>query len=72
MRLDGGLVIAVNKTKNPSLSDEIWHLKHISKKGKIFEQLSKDGILTVGDFLKEHETNPLSLEEVLREKALLE
>ncbi|XP_022635088.1 protein SAR DEFICIENT 1 isoform X2 [Vigna radiata var. radiata] len=55
----------LNKTKNPSLSDEIWHLKHISKKGKIFEQLSKDGILTVGDFLKEHETNPLSLEEKL-------
>jgi len=61
----------VNKGKDPTLSDEIWHLKHISKKGKIYEELAKDGILTVGDLLKEHETNPSSLEQVSREKTLL-
>ncbi|WVZ08649.1 hypothetical protein V8G54_021995 [Vigna mungo] len=55
----------LNKRMDPTLSDEIWHLKHISKKGKIFELLSKNGIHTVGDFLKELETNPLSLEEKL-------
>ncbi|XP_047170659.1 calmodulin-binding protein 60 B-like [Vigna umbellata] len=61
----------LNKKKDPTLSDEIWHFKHISKKGKIFELLSEDGIHTVGDFLKELETDPLSLEEVLRKKTLL-
>ncbi|XP_027919020.1 protein SAR DEFICIENT 1-like isoform X3 [Vigna unguiculata] len=55
----------LNKGKDPTLSDEIWHLKHISKKGKIYEELAKDGILTVGDLLKEHETNPSSLEQKL-------
>ncbi|TKY61553.1 Calmodulin-binding protein 60 B [Spatholobus suberectus] len=49
----------------PSLKDEIWRLKHISKNGKIYKQLSSDGINTVEDLLKEHETNPSSLKETL-------
>ncbi|CAJ1868966.1 unnamed protein product [Sphenostylis stenocarpa] len=53
----------VNKKKDPSLNDKIWHLKHISKYGKIYKQLSKNGIDTVEDLLKEHETNPSSLQE---------
>ncbi|KAK7379190.1 hypothetical protein VNO80_04643 [Phaseolus coccineus] len=55
----------LNKRQNPSLDEEVWHLKHISKKGKGFEQLSKSGIYTVEDLLKEHETNPSSLQEKL-------
>ncbi|ESW35329.1 hypothetical protein PHAVU_001G226200 [Phaseolus vulgaris] len=55
----------LNKRQNPSPNDEVWHLKHISKKGKAFEQLSKNGIHTVEDLLNEHETNPSSLQEKL-------
>ncbi|RDY07889.1 Calmodulin-binding protein 60 B, partial [Mucuna pruriens] len=47
----------------PSLDDEIWRLKHISKTGKIYEQLSSAGINTVEDLLREHETNPASLQQ---------
>ncbi|KAK7397131.1 hypothetical protein VNO78_18298 [Psophocarpus tetragonolobus] len=52
------------KHDTPSLRDPIWRLKHISTKGPSFHQLSDlYGINTVGDLLKEHETNPLSLQE---------
>jgi len=60
----------VNKRQNLSLDDEIWHLKYISKRGKSYEQLSKNGIYTVEDLLKEHESNPSCLQEVLRKKTL--
>ncbi|XP_029127018.1 calmodulin-binding protein 60 D [Cajanus cajan] len=47
----------------PSLKDEIWRLKYISKTGKIYERLSSAGINTVEDLLQELETNPTSLQE---------
>ncbi|KAG4916809.1 hypothetical protein JHK87_054366 [Glycine soja] len=51
------------KHDTPSLNDETWRLKHISKSGEVCQRLSKHGINTVEDLLKEHETNPSSLPE---------
>jgi len=61
------LVILENQKRDtPSLNDETWRLKHISK--NVYRRLLKHGIKTVGDLLKENETNPSSLQEVLRKK----
>ncbi|RZC22116.1 Calmodulin-binding protein 60 B isoform B [Glycine soja] len=49
------------KRDTPSLNDETWRLKHISK--NVYRRLLKHGIKTVGDLLKENETNPSSLQE---------
>lgn len=65
------LVILENQKRDtPSLNDETWRLKHISKSGEVCQRLSKHGINTVEDLLKEHETNPSSLPEVLWKKTI--
>ncbi|XP_027349513.1 calmodulin-binding protein 60 B-like [Abrus precatorius] len=48
----------------PSLKDNIWHLKYISKYGKTHERLAEYGIKTVEDLLLRNETNPSSLPEI--------
>ncbi|XP_028226500.1 calmodulin-binding protein 60 E-like isoform X2 [Glycine soja] len=54
------------KRDTPSLNDETWRLKHISK--NVYRRLLKHGIKTVGDLLKENETNPSSLQEISKKK----
>ncbi|KAJ7973293.1 Calmodulin-binding protein [Quillaja saponaria] len=46
----------------PSLNDEIWRLKNISKDGKFHKKLSSCGIRSVKDLLQLYVTNPSSLQ----------
>ncbi|KAK3035808.1 hypothetical protein RJ639_034624 [Escallonia herrerae] len=49
----------------PSLSDEVWRLKTIYKKGKYHQQLSKANINTVKDFLTSFNNDPKRLQQIL-------
>ena len=67
------LIISANqKHYPPSLNDEVWRLKHISKDGKVHKRLSNElGINTVNDLLQLHKTNPSLLKEVLRKTSIV-
>ncbi|KAK3030083.1 hypothetical protein RJ639_037631 [Escallonia herrerae] len=49
----------------PSLSDEVWRLKTICRKGKRHQQLSKANINTVKDFLTSFNNDPKRLQQIL-------
>ncbi|KAK3030087.1 hypothetical protein RJ639_037635 [Escallonia herrerae] len=49
----------------PSLSDEVWRLKTICRKGKYHQQLSKANINTVQDFLTSFNNDPKRLQQIL-------
>lgn len=65
VRLTFDLVISAYQKHNiPSLNDEVWRLKKIAKDGKRHKLLRKHNILTVGDLLQLHNTNPHLLKQV--------
>ncbi|KAL1541528.1 calmodulin-binding protein 60 C-like isoform X1 [Salvia divinorum] len=53
------------KHANPSLSDKVWRLDCIWRRGEIDKRLQENNICTVEDFLIQHLINPQSLKRIV-------
>ncbi|KAK2638281.1 hypothetical protein Ddye_026076 [Dipteronia dyeriana] len=50
----------------PSLDDEVWHLKKITRKREFHTHLNDNNIHTIRDFKNMNKTNPIKLREILK------
>ena len=61
------MFIGYRKHDIPSLSDDVWRLKKISKDGAFYDALRSSGILVVKDFLRLYYKDEQALRNVRQE-----
>ncbi|KAI9187015.1 hypothetical protein LWI28_023399 [Acer negundo] len=57
----------IKKHLLPSLDDEVWHLKKITRGGKFHTRLIDNNVQTVRNFKQMYTTNPIKLREILKD-----